>query len=658
MIDFKNVRFTYDGQTFVLDGVNMHVEPGSFVCVLGGNGSGKSTLAKHVNVLLEPDEGEVNVLGRSTSDPEATFFIRSNAGLVFQNPDDQIVASLIENDVAFGPENLGVPADELRARVTDALAAVGLQGFEKKETNALSGGQKQRVAIAGMLAMQPKILVLDEATAMLDPRGRAGLARVCRELNEAGMTIVMITHFMEEAVHADVVFVLEQGKVAISGTPEYVLSQVERMEELSLDIPFAAHLSSDLRKAGMSVHVHVDEESLANELEALCAARGLMGPCAEKPAAAATVVEATVAAGSPALGGGSAAAVGSFRSGGEATAAGESKTDSLEAESPHFFSSASQPSAQEGAPACGVPRIEFRGVSYSYDPVAAAKAGDVVSTQADWGNAPDELWALRDVSFSLYDGEFFGIAGHTGSGKSTLVQHMNGLITPTKGAVLVDGVDIANKSAATAARASVGLVFQYPEHQLFASTVYDDVAFGPRNMGEPEDKIPSIVREALELVDMDFDAVAQASPFELSGGQQRRVAFAGVLAMHPRTLILDEPAAGLDPEGRRELLALVNRLHADLGSTIVMISHDMDSLAALCDRILVLNTGRVFALGTPAEVFGDAAAMKSIGLDVPSPQRFANALAQRGVALDQPHGALFDQKGLVAALSALWQRGA
>ena len=149
MIDFKNVRFTYDGQHYALDGINLHIEQGTFVCILGGNGSGKSTLAKHINALLLPDEGTVEVLGRRTSDPESTFFIRSNAGMVFQNPDDQLVASLIENDVAFGPENLGVPSPELRERVTEALKAVGLQGFEKKETNALSGGQKQRVAIAG-----------------------------------------------------------------------------------------------------------------------------------------------------------------------------------------------------------------------------------------------------------------------------------------------------------------------------------------------------------------------------------------------------------------------------------------------------------------------------------------------------------------------------
>ncbi|NLA80976.1 MAG: energy-coupling factor transporter ATPase, partial [Chloroflexi bacterium] len=250
MIEFSRVRFSYDGDAFVLDGINLRIERGQFVCILGGNGSGKSTLAKHIDALLVPDEGEVEVLGRNTKDESATYFIRSNAGLVFQNPDDQLVASLIENDVAFGPENLGVPAEELRTRVSEALADVGLQGFDKRETSALSGGQKQRVAIAGVLAMDPAILVLDEATAMLDPRGRKGLLRVCRELHERGMTVIMITHFMEEAAQTERVFVLDAGRVHLHGPTEEVLVQAQLLEHLNLDIPFASKLSLLLQQQG------------------------------------------------------------------------------------------------------------------------------------------------------------------------------------------------------------------------------------------------------------------------------------------------------------------------------------------------------------------------------------------------------------------------
>lgn len=266
IIDFSHTGFSYDGEVFVLDGIDLHIEQGQYVCVLGGNGSGKSTLAKHINALLVPDEGSVSVLGRDTSDASFTYFIRSNAGMVFQSPDDQLVASLIENDIAFGPENLGVPSDELRRRVVDALVDVGLQGFEKQETSTLSGGQKQRVAIAGVLAMDPAILILDEATAMLDPRGRKGMLRICRELNERGMTIVMITHFMDEAALADRVIVLEEGHVACEGLPEDILVRADVLERLNLDIPFACKLSSLLQERGVPVTAQVKTDDLKEEL--------------------------------------------------------------------------------------------------------------------------------------------------------------------------------------------------------------------------------------------------------------------------------------------------------------------------------------------------------------------------------------------------------
>lgn len=273
-IEFDTASFTYDGKTRAFDQVSLAVDEGEFLCVLGGNGSGKSTLAKHINALLVPDEGAVRVLGRDTSDPANTYFIRSNAGMVFQNPDDQIVASVIENDVAFGPENLGVPTEELRIRVTEALAQVGLQGFETRETTNLSGGQKQRVAVAGVLAMRPRILVLDEASAMLDPRGRSGLMRVCRELNAAGLTIVLITHFMEEAALADRIIVLDDGHIALEGTPDEVLVQFEALDRLALEVPFAVRMSHALCERGVPVGMHVDAAALEEELASLLGEAG------------------------------------------------------------------------------------------------------------------------------------------------------------------------------------------------------------------------------------------------------------------------------------------------------------------------------------------------------------------------------------------------
>lgn len=266
MISFEDVSFTYTNESYVLEDLSVEIPQGQFVCVLGANGSGKSTFSKLINALLLPDKGEVKVDGLITSDGQNTFAIRSKAGSVFQNPDDQIVASLVENDVAFGPENLGIPNPELRERVEAALAQVGLTGFEKRETNALSGGQKQRVAIAGILAMEPQILIFDEASAMLDPRGRRGLMRVCKELHAQGMTIIMITHYMEEAAEADRVLVLREGKIVLDGTPEEVLTQDAELRKLNLDIPFATQLSRLLQDKGIDIPTFVDREPLKEAL--------------------------------------------------------------------------------------------------------------------------------------------------------------------------------------------------------------------------------------------------------------------------------------------------------------------------------------------------------------------------------------------------------
>ena len=253
IICMRDVSFTYDGEAFALSGASAQIERGEFVCVLGGNGSGKSTLAKHLNALLVPDKGRVEVCGMDTSERQHAYAIRQSAGMVFQNPDDQLVASLVEDDVAFGPENLGVPTAELRERVAQRLQDVGLSGFEKHETHALSGGQKQRVAIAGALAMNPEILILDEASAMLDPRGRKGLMRVVRSLNNQGMTVVMITHFMEEAALADRVIVLSNGAVVADGAPKQVFSQVDLLKREGLTAPVTVRLLHALRAHGMDV---------------------------------------------------------------------------------------------------------------------------------------------------------------------------------------------------------------------------------------------------------------------------------------------------------------------------------------------------------------------------------------------------------------------
>ncbi len=241
-----------EGITRAVDEVDLDVRKGDFVAILGHNGSGKSTLAKHINALLYPTEGTVWVDGMDTAKEENLWNIRQEAGMVFQNPDNQIIGQVVEEDVGFGPENMGVPTKEIWERVEESLKAVGMYEFRKHSPNKLSGGQKQRVSIAGVIAMHPKCIVLDEPTAMLDPSGRKEVVRAVRALNDVEeITIVLITHYMEEIIHADKVFVMDQGKIAMQGTPREIFSQVERLKELRLDVPQVTLLAYELKKSGL-----------------------------------------------------------------------------------------------------------------------------------------------------------------------------------------------------------------------------------------------------------------------------------------------------------------------------------------------------------------------------------------------------------------------
>ena len=266
-ISLDHVSFSYKADApNVLDDICLDIEAGQFVAVLGANGSGKSTLAKHINALLVPTAGRVMVGGRDTHREEDVLAIREAAGMVFQNPDNQAVASIVRDDVAFGPENLGLAPDEIRARVDEALAVVAMQGHAEEEIANLSGGQKQRIAIAGMLAMRPRILILDEPGAMLDARGRRGITRVAHELNAGGMTVVLITHFMEDALGADHVVVLDAGRIALEGTPDEVFTDATALRALRLELPFSIRLAEDLRKRGFEVGMGLSEAVLEEEL--------------------------------------------------------------------------------------------------------------------------------------------------------------------------------------------------------------------------------------------------------------------------------------------------------------------------------------------------------------------------------------------------------
>ncbi len=580
LIEVDNVNFSYRDGVLALEELSLDLEEGSFTCILGGNGSGKSTLAKLMNALLLPSSGSVRVAGLLTSDERNTFAIRSQVGMVFQNPDDQIVATIVADDVAFGPENLGVPTTELPGRVSHALERVGLGGFEQRETTALSGGQKQRVAIAGALAMEPRILILDEASAMLDPRGQRELYKICRKLNEEGLTIVAITHSMDEAALADHVVILEEGHVAASGSPEEVLGNVGFLQSLALDVPFAAKMSELLQTRGVCVPTCLTQAQLVDELHHEMNLTCVDAPSMQVP-------------------------------GNRAPSCEESESGAM---------------AQDGH----APLLSFEDVWFTYlskrDLKRTAEQNAGAAGAPHWGAGAHDVWALEGINLRVNAGDFLGVAGHTGSGKSTLIQMANGLLQPTRGRVLALGDDLSNKHAMHDACRNVGVVFQYPERQLFAATVADDVAFGPRNLGLGGAEVAERVEEALAQVHLHVGEIGSRNPFTLSGGQQRRVAIAGILAMDPQVLVLDEPAAGLDPQAHMRLIELIRELHDVHGKTIVMVSHDMDDLATCCNRVVILNQGRIFAQGTPAHVFAREEELKGIGLGMPHTSALMSAL--------------------------------
>lgn len=529
IVDFK--RVDEDGKeilaTRAIDGVSLEIEKGSWVAVVGMNGSGKSTLAKCLNGLIVPTSGEVVVDGMNTTDEGKIWDIRKKIAMVFQNPDNQIVSSIVEDDVAFGPENLGVDPDEIRKRVDEALKRVDMYDCKDKGAHMLSGGQKQRIAIAGAVAMRPECIVFDEPTAMLDPRGRQRVMEIIRELNANGIAAVLITHYMEEAMQADRIIVMKDGKLFSDSTPTELFSNAELIEAAGLEMPTRLALATE----------------------------------------------------------------------GQTQVAGLQLGDRPEGGQSSFAGSVETTPAIDGLKSA----IEVKNLRYVYNP-----------------GMPGETVAIDDMSFEIAEGSICGVIGHTGSGKSTMLQHLNGLLKPNDGEIYVDGTCITDgKTKLVDIRRKVGLVFQYPEYQLFEETVAKDVAFGPKNLGITGDELDETVKRAIEIVGLDYAKIKDASPFELSGGMKRRVAIAGVIAMKPKILILDEPTAGLDPRAHREVLKMVRNIHEEMGITIIFVSHNMRDIAEMSDKVLVINKGKLMMEGTPREVFARKDELESVGLTVP-----------------------------------------
>ncbi len=561
IIEVKDLEFeyrTYDenGEVTefnkVLKGIDLEIPKGQFLAILGHNGCGKSTLAKHFNGILTATKGTVTVNGMDASDEDKIFDIRQTVGMVFQNPDNQLVATVVEEDVAFALENLGVPPKEIRERVDEALKTVSIYEYREKSPHHLSGGQKQRVAIAGILAMRPECIVLDEPTAMLDPKGRREVMETIKMLNSQGVTIILITHYMDEAVQAQRVVVMDDGKIVMDDCPRKVFEQVDALKGYSLDVPQVTELMYELSKSGVDVPVNVlTEDECAKELLKL--------KHIDK----------------------------SFK-----------KQEKIKE---------SENSVKEFA-------VEIKNLTYKYG----------VGT-------PYMSVAVDNVSVSIEKGSFVGVIGHTGSGKSTLIQHINGLLKPTEGEIIVDGKNIWQKgSDIRSVRFLAGLVFQYSEYQLFEETVYKDIAYGPKNMGLSDEEIDKCVREAAEAMGIS-EELLNRSPFDLSGGQKRRVALAGVIAMKPEILILDEPAAGLDPKGRDMILDEISEYHKNSGTTILLVSHSMEDIVKYADKVLVMNRGKLFCYEDTDIVFSYSKELSQVGLGIPQISRLSHILADNNM---------------------------
>ena len=579
MIRAEQVRFQYkkrdvDGNVIateeILKGVDLKIKKGEFIALLGRNGSGKTTFSKQLNAILRPSEGTVTVDEMGARDVEKLYEIRQHVGMVFQNPDNQMVAANVEEEVAFGPENLGMESDTIVARVKQALEQVRMWKRRKTAPNHLSGGQKQRIAIAGILAMPPDYIVLDEPTAMLDPKGRKEVMEALQRLNqEQEMTVILITHDMEEAALASRVILLADGQVRFDGTPEKFFGADVLLAEMGMEAP----LSYRVRKF-IDSDVFVEKVGDAREDEATTGKRKNLSEY--------------------------------DKSGREWEASSElvdkKKNEKTEAETDEKNQAL----------------LSLQHVSYIYSP----------------GTAYEKV-ALDDVSLSLGKGEIVGLAGHTGSGKSTMIQLLNGLLKPTGGTVTFEGKDIHAKGySGNYLRSRVGMVFQYPEHQMICDTVWEDVAFGPGKQGLTEEACNARVEAALRFVDLP-EKYYQASPLQLSGGQKRRVAIAGVLAMQPEYIILDEPAAGLDAEGKREIFDRIRRMSREQGIGVLLVSHSMEDLAEYADRIIVLDDGKKILDDRPAEVFAERETLETCGLDVPEAVKFADRLRAEGYAIPQ-----------------------
>ena len=538
------------GENWAIKDVDFLADKGEIIAILGRNGSGKSTFARHLNGLLAPHEGSIVVGGQELAGAKGMTYVRRQVGMVFQNPDNQIVGNTLAEDIGFGLENLGVSSNDIWKKIDEMLEFTGLSAYKYKNTARISGGQKQRLAIASAMAMSPECIVLDEATSMLDPQGARAMLELVQKLNkEKNITVIMVTHKISEALMADRIYILDDSRVVAAGTPKEVLGDVTQLKKYGLEIPVSMKL-----EAGIPIDVCIEYKRRQKKSQKECGA-----------------------------------------------------PDSQNASQSEYGSSDD--------------RNAYLGKRDSSDDDCIIELQDVEYTYV---NGNDSYHALQDVNVRIYKGQVVAVVGQTGSGKSTLLQMINKLIVPQSGRVYLYGTDVQSVKNTKTIRSRIGYVFQFPESQLFESTVLKDVMYGPLNFGMTKDEAERAARHALELVGVP-DKYEDYSPFELSGGLKKRVAMAGILAYEPDILILDEPACGLDGESREQLWEIIRRLNREKNVTVILVSYDMEDVYEISERVLLMDQGKIVYDGDTDSFFYDEVLTDRYGIDVPDGVRLLKA---------------------------------
>lgn len=581
IIRIDHVSFSYgEASARALDDVTLSVSPGDFLGIIGPSGAGKTTLASAMSGAIPhhytgPFFGSVLVDGKDTCAVTLTD-ISQIVGSVLQDIDTQMVASVVEDEMLFGLENFDVPHSQIEERVIDALETVGIADLRERDIATLSGGQKQKVAIAAILALRPRVLVLDEPTAALDPASSRMVFETLRSINrELGVTVVIIEQKVALlSEYASRIAVMQGGRIALEGTPSEVFSHSAELRSIGVDSPRVTRISNSLAARGL---IEAGEPCL-NVREASLLIQNLCKASSPAPRAAATADAGRAAVVAPAAAG-------------AARATTASPGECGMAESPR------RPAVKPGS----APAVRLQDVTYAY---------------------PGGGASVRHLNLEVYPGEFVGLVGQNGAGKTTATKLVNGLLKPSSGTVEVAGLDTRTARTSQIARHAATL-FQNPDHQICRDTVLDEVAFGLELGGVDAET----ARERARAVAEDFGLPLGEAPFSLSRGQRQMVALASVVVLEPELVILDEPTSGLDYRECMTVMETVRRM-ADRGSAVIMVCHDMEVVSDFAERLVVMADGEIAAAGPTHDLFADESLMKRASMRPPQVVELANELAR------------------------------